>query len=119
MLRGLFLDDERNPSDVTWENYPSDVDWTIVRSYQEFLQHACACNWDVVSFDHDIQSYEGNRERTGYDCLKYFLDTDAYHNCREGMMLFFHSKNPVGKKNMLQYWASYDKFMSEQGEQNA
>jgi hypothetical protein len=38
----LFLDDERNPGDVTWCNLPS-ARYTVVRNFDDFVRH-------VVSF---------------------------------------------------------------------
>ena len=37
-MRGIFLDDERNPEDVTWIKYPENVEWFIVRTVLNFLQ---------------------------------------------------------------------------------
>ena len=37
-IKGLFLDDERVPQDVTWVNYPKNIEWTVVRSYDGSLQ---------------------------------------------------------------------------------
>lgn len=36
-IKGLFLDDERVPQDVTWIKYPENVEWVVVRSYDEFF----------------------------------------------------------------------------------
>ena len=35
MLKGLFLDDERNPEDVTWIKYPDNIEWIVVRDSAE------------------------------------------------------------------------------------
>ena len=56
-MKGLFLDDERNPEDVTWIDYPENIEWTVVRSGDEFLYEFHRHNFQVFSFDHDIQGY--------------------------------------------------------------
>ena len=81
-LKGLFLDDERFPQDVTWIQYPDNIEWTIVRNFQDFnLELAHGDNdYQIYSFDHDIQSYIDGREYTGYDCLKCLLSVEAMIN---------------------------------------
>ena len=65
-IKGLFLDDERYPQDVTWIKYPDNIEWTIVRSFQDFSLEMTHGDNDyyVYSFDHDIQSYIDGREYT-------------------------------------------------------
>lgn len=116
-LKGLFIDDERFPQDVTWIQYPDNIEWTIVRSFQDFnLELAHGDNdYQIYSFDHDIQSYINGREYTGYDCLKCLLSVEAMINNKlDNTQFFFHSQNPVGKKNMESYYQNYVKFMKEQ-----
>ena len=62
-MKGLFLDDERNPQDVTWMPHSDyhDVEWTVVRNFQEFKQQILE-EWDVISFDHDLQDFSNGRE---------------------------------------------------------
>ena len=116
-LKGLFLDDERYPQDVTWIQYPEDVEWTIVRSFQDFSLELARGDTDyqVYSFDHDIQSYIDGREYTGYDCLKLLLGIETMINNKlDNTQFFFHTQNPVGKKNMESYYQNYVKFVKEQ-----
>ena len=54
-MKGLFLDDERVPQDVTWVVYPKNIEWTVVRSYDEFFHEFHRGQFQVISFDHDIQ----------------------------------------------------------------
>ena len=106
-LKGLFVDDERFPQDVTWIQYPDNIEWTIVRSFQDFsleLAHGDS-DYQVYSFDHDIQSYVDGREYTGYDCLKILLDNyGKYDDCP---MIEFHTMNPIGRERMRGYLASW------------
>lgn len=110
-LKGLFLDDERYPEDVTWIQYPDNVEWTIVRTYQQFFDIFCSDKFDIISFDHDIQCYINNKEKTGYDCLKQLIE--YYDFDVESIQFFFHTQNVVGKKNMESYYQNYVNFMKE------
>ena len=74
-LKGLFLDDERNPQDVTWVKYPKHVEWVVVRSYDEFFYEFHRGQFQVIYFDHDIQDYNRHGvEMTGYTVLKAMID---------------------------------------------
>lgn len=53
----LFLDDERNLSDVSWVILPSKItnDWKIVRNFDQFV--TCIASYGLpkfVTFDHDL-----------------------------------------------------------------
>lgn len=53
----LFLDDERNLSDVTWVVLPSKItnNWIVVRNYDEFVKTVLSFGTpDYVAFDHDL-----------------------------------------------------------------
>ena len=102
MPKGLFLDDERNPQDVTWILYPEDIEWTVVRTFSEFVRVTSGQVFDLISFDHDLQDFSKGAEMTGYDCMKFFC------NFREGTpTMFVHSMNTIGKVNILSYWKNY------------
>ena len=112
-MKGLFLDDERVPQDVTWVVYPKNIEWTVVRSYDEFVHEFHRGQFQVISFDHDIQDYnEIGVELTGYTVLKAMLDT--FLTTPPGLytfpeQVFFHSQNPIGKTNMERYWNNFCK----------
>ena len=116
---GIFLDDERNPEDVTWVEYPENIDWAVVRTSADFF---CALNNldpGYISFDHDIQEffktppYE-QEETTGYDILKRMIDTYLLYNLSYTFpKCFFHTQNPVGKQNMECYYQNFLKYMEE------
>jgi hypothetical protein len=113
MVKGLFLDDERNPQDVTWIKYPLDMSWEIVRTYREFEDALLLSNYDIVSFDHDIQDFTGQgEERTGYTCFLRMLDF-----VMDGGILLpevlVHSQNPVGAENIRKHYTNYLKFLEE------
>jgi len=108
---GLFLDDERVVADATWMGYPKDIEWTVVRNSDEFFEQLQKLDPDVVSFDHDIQEFCGIEEVTGYDILKEMID--IYLGVAEMPKCFFHTQNPVGKKNMECYYLNALKFQGD------
>lgn len=108
---GLFLDDERASADVTWVVYPQDVEWVVVRNSDEFFQQLQVLAPVVVSFDHDIQEFHRGEETTGYNILKEMID--IYLGVAELPQCFFHTQNPIGKKNMECYYENALKFQME------
>lgn len=116
---GLFIDDERNPHDVYWENYPFDIDWHIARNQKEFIRFfsntPAQYQLDIISFDHDLGDFENGTEITGYHLLKLYLgwwalaiDSGYNTNIEEfPEQLFFHTQNPIGRKNMAEYFKNF------------
>lgn len=120
MLTLFFLDDERNFDDVTWIKYPHVDKIITVRSTSEFIKHVL--NFDmkdgaIFSFDHDICDFHDDEEFTGYDCLKWLCDhiIDKYGDVAEiskSIDVVVHSKNPIGKKNIEEYYKNFIEFFS-------
>lgn len=110
-MKGLFLDDERNPQDVTWLSYPANINWNIVRTYAEFSNAILTQDFDIISFDHDIQDYDlkGN-ERTGYDCMKYLVEM-ALDKAIILPRCVVHSQNPTGAENIRKYYENACKYL--------
>lgn len=113
----LFLDDERNPWDVTWCDIPRDKQYNIQRNYDGFVASIIARGVpDFVSFDHDLadEHYvamlaecEGKHvdygpEKTGYDCAKFLVDFCA-NNGYNFPRYAVHSMNPIGSKRITDY----------------
>lgn len=109
MPKGLFLDDERNPQDVTWLQYPENVEWTVVRTFSEFVKVVRTDVFELLSFDHDLQDFSKGSEMTGYDCLKFYCDFIGFHGLKPEYhpVILVHSMNPIGKVNILTYWKNY------------
>ena len=129
MIKGLFLDDERNPEDVNWEllgtsrKYPDNIEWIIVRTRSAF-QEACETGeYTHYSFDHDIQDFRTIKkgtviadtsfgtiyqeedevvEHTGYHCAKDLKDyLEMWFDDKVKMEAFYvHSKNPIGAQKI-------------------
>lgn len=105
-MKGLFLDDERNPEDVTWMQYPENIEWVVVRTFSEFVKAVQSGIFDLMSFDHDLQDFSKGSEMTGYDCLKFYCNFLYVEDCFLPQVVV-HSMNPIGKVNILTYWKNY------------
>lgn len=113
----LFLDDERQPWDVTWVSIPSES-YHVVRNYMDFVATVRLRGIpQFVSFDHDLADshyghglngdripYEEYQEWTGYHAAKWLVD--HCHDTKQKFPDFVvHSMNPVGKENIETYIA--------------
>lgn len=98
----LYLDDERTPKSEGW---------TIVRSYQEFVDWITLNGIpDIISFDHDIASFEGDKEFTGHDAAKWLINWMMDNNNYQIINFNVHSANPVGAENIksiLNHWNNH------------
>lgn len=114
----IFLDDERNIGDVTWVDYTKlgvckETNIVTVRNFEQFKMIVNITNLKncIISLDHDIQDFQEDGEKTGYDCIKwlvdYFLDTDK--DLSELPLVTVHSKNPIGSNNIRSYWLNFIK----------
>ncbi len=104
-MRALFLDDERNPEDVTWVALP-DVVLEIVRDFDAFTAHIETNGIpDFISFDNDL----GFQIPEGRDCAKWLvervLDGDAQFP--DGFQFEVHSKNPPAAKFIKDYLTAF------------
>lgn len=120
-MYGIFIDDERNVEDVTWQLYPEGIEWYVMSravDFQFFLS-TCVIEGSLsdyhISFDHDIQSYDLNyNEITGYDLLRQMCNAIMDYNL--GLpTVYFHTMNPVGYRNMREYWGNFLCNYGEQG----
>lgn len=122
----LFLDDVRQPNNVTWVTLPMTT-YTIVRNYKEFRDAI----WNkgipkFVAYDHDLSdehyenydgfddngeliiNYEKMKEKTGYDCAKFLVNECNKLGVKHPPYVV-HSMNPVGKNNIISYVESYNR----------
>lgn len=102
-MYSVFLDDERNPENITWVVYPEDVKFFIVRTYQQFCEEIETCGLpEFISFDHDLADFQDGREYTGFDAVKWLVDY-----CMDHQVMFpkyeIHSMNPIGRERMINY----------------
>lgn len=122
MKKYLFLDDERNPSDVTWMLIGGvgswGADWQIVRSFNQAVEWVKINGFpDVISFDHDLglMHYAGDYSdgATGMDFAKWLVDYDIENKTMPADFKFtVHSKNPEGAKNIRGLLDNYIRFKS-------
>jgi len=130
----LFLDDIRKPFDVkqawhkgAWEEFPSLFSWTIVRSYDQFVQFILQNGLpSVISFDHDLSwehypkselsltapiNYAAFKEKTGLDCAKWLIEY-CLVNQFELPDFYVHSFNPVGRANIINLLSRFKEFQN-------
>jgi hypothetical protein len=119
-MKYLFLDDERNPADVTWVRIADPVSagyqWSIVRSMDEARAWVLANGFpSTVSFDHDLglMHYAGDFSdgATGLDFAKWLIEHDLDTGAMPADFRYtVHSKNPVGADNIKRLLDNYIDF---------
>lgn len=125
----LFLDDCREPKNVTWIELPPH-DWVVVRSYKQFVDTIKEKGVPTtVSFDHDLAdehyleytrvhqttnpspiNYSQFKELTGYDCAK-FLVNYCIDNNVELPLYYLHTMNGVGAANIASIMESGRRYL--------
>lgn len=99
MNRKLFVDDER---------FPADSGWDIARSFHTAVHLLEVNAYDVVSLDHDIQSFYGNREMTGRDILNWLI-ARKLSGMHVPSTVIQHTQNSVGmgtmEEDIRRYWS--------------
>ena len=105
----LYLDDIRTPDDPTF---------MIVRTVNDAqkLIHLLGVP-TFISFDHDLgMDDEGNLLLSGYDFAKWLveMDMEGIFTLTEDFDFIVHSQNPVGAKNIREYFRNYLSFRSQQ-----
>lgn len=118
----LFLDDVRDPNDVTWVKLPP-YEWTVVRNYNEFCDVIYNKGIpEFVCYDHDLAQshysdmnhggdidYDSSKEKTGYDCAK-FLANECAKLKIDHPPYVVHSLNPIGAENIDNYIKLFNKW---------
>jgi hypothetical protein len=107
MTYRLFIDDERVPMDVTWQDQAlyRDSEWIIARNWNEVLELVVSLGFpSMISFDHDL----GENEKTGYAIAQKLGDMilDGI-DLPENFEFRVHSKNPVGAENIRSYMYNF------------
>lgn len=93
-FNALFVDDVRDmPEDC--EQYT----WTIARTAWEALIKLELIEFEVLSLDHDLASFVGNKELTGAD-IAVWLAKRSHDGKYVPPDIRIHSANPVGAKNI-------------------
>ena len=125
----LFLDDTRTPNQVTWVEIPRVREWTIVRSYDEFVKVIEERGLpNHTSFDHDLAEphyiaymeavsglvvapldYSSFKEKTGYHCARWLVDYCIDHGWLALPEYTIHSMNVIGKDNIEALFRAYER----------
>ena len=104
-MKYLFLDDERNPTDVTWlHDFDPTLDWVVARTFDEACEYVVNHGIpDVISFDHDL-----GVGRSGKDFANWLINYDLDHGIMpDGFSFTVHSMNPIGRRNIQSLLQSY------------
>lgn len=86
-MKNLWVDDER----------PAPEGWDLAKSYQEAIDKLETINYDKVSLDHDIASFDENGEKTGYDIALWLANRKYTSDEYIPSKIECHSANPVGR----------------------
>lgn len=93
-FHGLWVDDERELRDDLVEK-----GWTSANSFHQAITKLELIEFAVVSLDHDLGSFYGYTELTGYHIVQWLVQRKM-----DGLYvpktILVHSANPVGRKNM-------------------
>lgn len=114
-IKGIFLDDIRNPNDVKVYLPEKEQikylcrEWVIVRSFSEFKTYIENNEIpDFISLDHDLGCNEyGEEYPSGYHACKWLAH---YLRKKESFglpIVLCHSQNPIGKENIEYYWNNF------------
>ena len=121
----IYLDDVRTPVSPNNEWVDNVPEWTVVRSYDEFVQKINSIgleNIELISLDHDlgdsamkewlhgvVKNYEINydniTEKTGMDCTKWVVE--KWMDGEPVVDVVVHSANAIGSANMMGYINNY------------
>jgi hypothetical protein len=106
----LFLDDIRsanmahNSSKGLGDSYSKDSDWTIVRTYDDFVDvvNTKFDDIDLISFDHDLACFDvdGN-EMTGKNAVDYVIGYCLDNDKLFPNSWYVHSDNTNGRQNII------------------
>lgn len=89
----VYLDDIR----------PCPAGWELVSNFHEAICFVDN-NWHKIteiSLDHDISSFYGNKEMTGYDVLMWIIQMVETGQRDKSFTIGVHSQNPVGRRKMI------------------
>lgn len=94
MFIGLYVDDERELPECYDQR-----EWTVSRTFHEAILKLELMEFEIVSLDHDLASFYGNKEMTGMDIVNWLVmrKMDGFY---VPPTIIVHSANPVGVKNM-------------------
>jgi hypothetical protein len=121
----IYLDDVRTPVSPNNEWSDGTTEWTVVRSYDEFVSKVTEIgleNIELISLDHDLGdsamkewlhgvvrnyaiNYDNITEKTGMDCTKWLVN--QWMDGKPIVDVVVHSANAIGAANMMGYINNY------------
>lgn len=104
MDKKLYVDDIRDPYDATWD---------IARSFHEAIYALNRYSYSIVSLDHDLGSFYGSREMTGYDILEWLYARKQKGTKHVPNQIFVHSANIIGAEKMRLLVKAYDELLPD------
>lgn len=103
----LWLDDERNPkSPLIQQDFGAEGDEVWVKTAQVAINWLKQGNVEFISLDHDLGSQSCG---TGMDVARW-IEEEAYHGTLPKLNWAIHSKNPVGRQNMMRALIKADEY---------
>ena len=114
----IFLDDNRLPLEISWVDFDyCAANWVIVRNYTDFVSEIEKGDFEIISFDHDLDrtstfecircnssqepfNYSKVSEKTGYHCAL-FLKEFCEKNNKTLPSYLIHSLNTKGRDNII------------------
>ena len=94
----LFVDDDKEN-----RHPPRDGNiWVRAYNFHEAIYFLNQRDYKIISLDHDIASFYGNKEMTGRDVLNYMIVEYVERGRFDGGEVRVHSANPVGRATMEQ-----------------
>jgi len=117
----IYLDDVRTPLSLNNEWVEGIPEWTVVRSYDEFINKINEVgleNIELISLDHDLDQtamdewynnvvnnytidYNNIKEKTGFDCAKWLVE--EWKKGKPVVTVVTHSANAIGSANIMGY----------------
>ena len=105
----LFIDDERDPSFIGWDNSS-----LIARTGEEAIDLIMSNpDIDIISFDHDLGFGSLSGKEILDQLIDFELDTNNVGTIFGNKTILSHSMNPVGKRNILEKWNNYRDFLTD------
>jgi len=93
-----------NSSKGLGDSYSKDSDWTIVRTYDDFIDvvNTKFDDIDLISFDHDLACFDvdGN-EMTGKNAVDYVIGYCLDNDKPFPKSWYVHSDNTSGRQNII------------------
>jgi len=94
----LWVDDERPPPDIDF--------WDVSRNFHEAITKLDLLQYDEISLDHDIASFYGDTEMTGYHIVKWLVQRKL-DGKYVPTIIRVHSANIIGSANMVDMIEKY------------